>query len=212
MPYYTWRLKKYAGVSSQGESMWYYTDDQGQLQKTTTYDEADYYLCGSAMPDVYGGFGTTFSFRGFDLSASFLYSIGGKAYDSGYAGLMTSPYTDATGRNIHKDIYNAWSEENPNSNIPRWQYNDLSSAYSSDRWLTDASSLTFQTLTLGYTVPKSWLKKMKLEKLRLFVTCDNVAYWSKRKGLDPRSSFDGSTSATGYSQTRTISGGFNLSF
>ena len=212
LSYYTWYLKKYAGVSPQGESMWYYTDEDGSMQKTTAYETADYYICETAIPVIYGGFGTTLTFHGFDLTANFLYSVGGKAYDSGYVTLMANTYSGSTGKNKHKDIWKAWSEENPDSNIPRWQYDDKTTSNSSDRWLTNASSLTFKTISLGYTVPNSFIKKMKLSKLRFYLTCENVAYWSKRKGMDPRSSFNGSTSATAYAPIRTISGGINVSF
>lgn len=211
LPYYTWYLKKYAGVSPQGEAMYYYTDDNGEMQKTTTYDNGDYYLCGNAMPTLYGGFGTTLTLYGFDLTANFLYSVGGKVYDSGYASLMSTPYSGATGTNKHKDIWKAWSPENPTSNIPRWQYDDRGGGYTSDRWLIDGSSLTFKTLSVGYTLPQRWVKKMKLNKLRVYAACENVAYWSKRKGLDPRTSFSGSTSSS-TSPIRTISGGINVTF
>ena len=63
LPLYTWYLKKYAGVNENGESTWYYekTDDEGVVTRETTtdYSTADYYVQGSAIPDWYGGFGTT---------------------------------------------------------------------------------------------------------------------------------------------------------
>ena len=39
------------------------------------------YLCGSALPHMYGGFGTNLTYRDFDLSVDFTYQIGGKVYD-----------------------------------------------------------------------------------------------------------------------------------
>lgn len=212
LPLNTWRLKKYAGVSNDGIPMWYYDNENGERQTTTNYDEADYYLCGNAMPKVYGGFGTTLSYAGVDLNVNFAYSIGGKSYDSGYSGLMTAPYADATGKNIHKDALKGWSETNPTSDIPRWQYGDLYTAAGSDRWLTNASTLTLQNINLGYTLPTRLTKALLINKVRLYMACDNVFYWSKRKGFDPRTSFDGSTSAGDYSQMRTISGGINIQF
>lgn len=47
------------------------------------------YLCGDGNPKAYAGFGTTLSAYGFDLTASFLYSLGGKAYDTGYSRLIS---------------------------------------------------------------------------------------------------------------------------
>lgn len=85
LPIYTWYMKRYAGVSDEGLSMWYYNDKEtGEKKTTTTYTSADYYLCGDPHPDLYGGFGTTLNVYGFDLSLMFNYSIGGLTYDSGY--------------------------------------------------------------------------------------------------------------------------------
>ena len=80
--------------------------------------EADDYLMGDMMPDVYGGFGTSVSYKGFDFSVDFQYQLGGQTYDSSYASLMGL----SRGKAIHADILNAYSAENPNSNIPRLQF------------------------------------------------------------------------------------------
>ena len=83
LPINTWYMRQYAGVSEEGLSMWYYTDKEtGEKKTTTTNSSADYYLCGDPNPDLYGGFGTTLNVYGFDLSAQFSYTIGGKTYDS----------------------------------------------------------------------------------------------------------------------------------
>lgn len=95
---YTKYMKKYAGVSSEGLSQWYYRNTTtGELEKTTQYSDGDYFLCGDPTPDLYGGFSTALSFKGFDFSTQFTYSIGGQAYDSGYASLMQPPTANRVG-------------------------------------------------------------------------------------------------------------------
>ncbi len=212
LPLYTWYMKRYAGVSSDGLSQWYYTDSNGEMKTTTNYGDASFYLCGNPHPDLYGGFGTTLSLYGFDLSVAFSYSIGGKAYDYQYAGLMGNPAGALGGYSIHKDALKAWSTDNPNSNIPRWQYNDLNTGSQSDRFLLNASYLTFQNINLGYNLPKEWVNTLGLGSIRVYVAGDNLYYWSKRKGFDPRGSFSGGTSTTIYSPSRTVSGGVKLTF
>lgn len=75
--------------------MWYMdeTDSEGNLTgrrvTTTEFAKATDYLCGDPIPDLYGGFGTSLNFYGFDLSVAFTYQIGGLAYDSGYAAACT---------------------------------------------------------------------------------------------------------------------------
>lgn len=216
LPLNTFYMQKYAGVNPEtGESLWYMdvTAEDGTVTRATTseYSEATKYLCSNPYPDLYGGFGTSFSYKGFDAGVQFTYSIGGLSYDSGYAALMASP-TATSYANYHKDIKNAWTPENKNSNIPRFQYGDSFSAASSDRFLVNASYLNFQNAQVGYTLPNSVTRKAGLSKVRVYLTCDNICYWSYRKGLDPRQSLTGATNAAMASPIRTISGGLNLTF
>ena len=218
LPLYTRYLKKYAGVDpNTGESLWYRNvkDDDGNItgqETTSTYANGDYYLGGDPIPDLYGGFGLTFDWKGFDFSVNFSYQLGGLAYDSGYAALMASPTSSSTGTNLHVDIYKSWSAENPDSNIPRFQYNDLYSTGSSDRFLTDASYLNVENINLGYTFPSKWTNKIGIASCRLYAACENVGYISARKGFDPRYSFTGATNYSTYLPIRTISGGITLKF
>ncbi len=231
-PIYSMYETAYAGVNDNGESMWYkwkityQTDEFGNLvynedkepievsrslETTSNYSEADKFVYKETMPTVYGGFGTTVDFYGFDFSANFSYQLGGHVYDGDYAAAMSSPVS-STGYAYHKDLWNAWTSENPNSNIPRFQYGDYYTASSSDRFLVSSNYLSLNNLTLGYTLPHKLMSKIGIQRLRVFVACENVWYWSKRDGLDPRQSITGGASQAYYSPVRTISGGINLTF
>ena len=218
LPMYTFYMKKFAGVSDEEKSMWYMDELDGEKNPTgrrvttTEYAKATDYLCGNPIPDLYGGFGTSLNFYGFDFSVAFTYQIGGLAYDSGYAAAMYSPANKSTGQNWHKDILNAWSPENPTSRIPRLQYEDQNQNANSDRFLMNASYLNLQNINFGYTLPSKITQKFGVGKLRVYLSCENVWYWSKRQGFDPRYSYSGSTSQASYSPVRTISGGINLQF
>ena len=218
LPMYTFYMKKYAGVSDEGKSMWYMdeTDSEGNLTgrrvTTTEFAKATDYLCGDPIPDLYGGFGTSLNFYGFDLSVAFTYQIGGLAYDSGYAAAMYSPANKSTGMNWHKDILNAWTPENSTSNIPRLQYEGQNQNAQSDRFLMDASYLNLQNINFGYTLPSKITQKFGVDRVRIYLACENVYYWSKRQGFDPRYSYSGATSQATYSPVRTISGGINIQF
>ena len=233
LPMYTWLLPVYHGVNEHGESQWYYaipkTDDEGNVLTaengsflieeegtTTLFTQASSQysrkLVGGATPKLYGGFNTSLYAYGFDLSIAFDYQIGGLVYDSGYASYMSSPSGTSVGRNYHVDLLDAWTKDvNETSNIPRFQYDDMYSSATSDRFLTDASYLNISNINLGYTFPAKWWRN-KIQGLRVYVSCDNVFYWSKRRGLDPRQSFAGSTTNVNYSPIRTISGGVTLTF
>ena len=92
------------------------------------------------------------------------------------------------------------------------QYGDEYTTAGSDRFLVDASYLSINNITVGYTLPENITRKFLVSKLRLYVVCDNVWYWSRRKGLDPRQSFTGGTNNAMYAPIRTISGGINITF
>ncbi|MCM1163760.1 MAG: TonB-dependent receptor [Muribaculaceae bacterium] len=229
---YTFRLPRYAGVDKETGLATYWktvTDPYGNKSevRTTDYNSlstADYHLCGSALPDVYGGFGVNADIYGFDVQVDFNYQIGGKVYDSTYAGLMSSPLQTSTSP-FHKDVLKGWTPNNTNSDIPRFVYGDEFSARSSSRFLTNAGYLALQSINVGYTIPTKLTKKFEVDRIRVYFTADNVAIWTKRKGLDPRQgmaqgftngsrnqAITGSSSSAYYSPVRTLSGGINVTF
>ena len=216
LPLNTFLMPKYAGVDkTNGLPMWYkdILGDDGEVIGTTMtseYSEATEYLCDDPTPTLYGGFGTSFSFYNFDISAAFTYSIGGLTYDSGYAALVGAP--SQPGYNVHVDVLNAWSETNKDSDMPRYQYLDENINGTSDRFLVDASYLNIQNVQIGYTIPSDLTRRIKVDKIRVYLACDNIWYWSYRHGLDPRSSFSGGTNYASNSPVRTITGGINITF
>lgn len=232
---YSFYTYKYAGVYSEnnyagdeydpsnaGKPMWwrnvYAEDDEAQThpigrEKTTDYSEADRYICGNALPDLYGGFGTGLRWKDLDFSINFSFQCGGKVYDNDYSALMDSPTTDTHGNNFHKDILSSWSPENATSNIPALIYGEQYNGAFSDHFLISASYLSLDNINLGWTLPRIWTRKVGIDKVRVYVSADNVALWSKRKGLDPRQSMAGdNATASYYSAIRTISGGIQVAF
>ena len=196
--------------------MWYkdVLDANGNVigkETTKNYQSATNYGTEDLMAPVYGGFGTNLVFKGFDFAISFSYQIGGKVYDNTYAALMHTGSSGTAGQNWHKDIQNAWSENNKGSNIPRISSGDTYTNRSSTRFLTNASYLAINNINLGYTLPKSLLGKLDISSIRVYGVVDNVALFSKRKGMDPRQSITG-VGNYNYSPIRSISGGVSVTF
>ena len=211
---YRMYLVDYAGVDEKtGEALYWAKDDNGNAIKTSEYSTAENYKVATddMMPTVYGGLGTTFEAYGFDASIQLSYQLGGKIYDTGYRRLMHGGASSSAGWNWHKDIYNAWTPENPTSNIPRLNASDKYTNSASTRWLTSSDYLSINNITVGYTLPQQLVKKVMLDKVRVYFTADNVALISARKGLDPRQSYISATTAL-YTPIRTISGGISLTF
>ena len=218
---YQWYLVKYAGVDkATGKALyWAWKNDEngkripGSDYVTDQYSTDWRQPTGDLLPTVYGGFGTTLKYKGFDLGLTFSYQLGGRLYDAGYIGFMGNGY-EQNGQNWHKDIMNAWTPENPNSKIPRLDADDQFSWAGStecDFAVTNSNYLALNNITFGYTLPKSLTERLKIDQIRIYGAADNVALWSARKGMDPRQSFTQANSSY-YSPMRCISGGIKVVF
>ena len=225
-------MVKYAGVDPvTGKALYWAADpkkdDNGNVMKdekgnfivgdeyaTTDYTYARNYnrqSTGSLLPKAYGGFGTTVEFFGFDFSMQFAFQFGGKVYDNSYASLMHGGGTQDMGQNWHKDILKAWTPENPYSDVPRLSSEDEFTNAQSTRFLVSSNYLSLQNLTLGYTLPKKVVNKLRLQNIRVYFAGENLFLASARKGLDPRQSFVSSDGAT-YKGSRSLSGGIRIEF
>ena len=183
----------------------YITSDAQVAQDT--YKQAT----GDLLPKVYGGFGTSLEFHGFDLSVQFAYQLGGRIWDYTYQDLMHTGKSGDVGQNWHKDIANAWTPENRITDVPRLDANDMYGNADSDRWLVSSNYLSVNNITLGYNFPKAWLRGMGISSLRVYGVADNLALFSTRKGMDPRKGFSTTSTAT-YGALRTFSAGVKLTF
>ena len=230
IPLYSWYIKEYAGVNPDtGESLWYkikwQQDDAGKdiydangeriwegVETTNDWSKADYFINHKeGLAPVYGGFGTSFEFFGFDLSANFSYQIGGTRYDSQYAAFMRPAAGNNIGFNYHVDLLKSWTAENPSADIPRFQYGDKYTGSTSTRFFTKGHYLNIENINFGYTFPAKWTNKINISALRLYVAAENLGYWSLRTGFDPRQGY-GASDASSYSPMRTISGGVTIKF
>lgn len=125
------------------------------------------------------------------------------------------------GRNWHKDILNAWTPENTNTDVPRLCTTDDFDQDVTDRWLVSSNYLSLNNITLGYTLPLKLTRKAQISKARFYVSGDNLALLSARKGYDPRQAQNSSgtglsiSTSSGnyvYSQLKVLSAGVSLTF
>jgi len=211
-------MYRYAGVDPEsGKGLYYYTDEDGSVKTTDVFADAEQFECGSVLPKLYGGFGTTLRLYGFDLSAQFSFQLGGRYYDGTYQSLM---HTDSSvGNAWHKDVLKSWSPDNPSSDIPRLDGDTSVGQSAVDRFLISSNYLSVNNVTVGYSFPQKWMEKLKIAGLRVYFAADNLAVASARKGVDPRYSIGlGSfTSGSGlnsgsYSAMRTLTGGLTVTF
>ena len=212
---YAYYLKEFAGVDPlNGDALWYKdgVDASGNAVKqvTNSYAEATLYQTGkSAIPKVYGGFGTQIRFKNITLSANFAYQLGGWGYDQNYRSLL---HSDNYASNYHRDVHNTWAPENPTASLPRIDISNSNQNANSTLFLTKSDYLSLQDLTLSVGIPQSFLENYGIRDANIYVTGNNLFLLSKRRGYDPRLSISGVSETYGYNLLSSVSLGLNLKF
>lgn len=217
-------MRSYAGVNQEnGKAQWYkkVLDSEGKWtgksEITETFADASQYELGSVLPKLYGGFGTALKAYGVDFSAQFSFQLGGRYYDGTYQALMHT--SSGVGQAWHKDALKAWTEDKPSKEFPRLDGDTSVGQTAVSNYLISSNYLSINNITIGYTFPEKITSVLKISSLRIYVSGDNLAVVSARKGVDPRYSMGlGSlTSGSGlnsgsYSAMRTITGGVTITF
>jgi len=182
----------------------------------TTYAKKDW--SGSAIPDLFGSFTTSLSYKNFDLSMICTYSLGGKTLDYSYQSLMS---VGATPHAIHSDVLKAWNgvpagitESSANridpSGIPVINYG--LSTYNdalSTRFLQDGSYLVFKNINLSYNFSKNITNRLDISNLSMYLSIENLATFTKIQGMNPQQSFSG-TNDNAFVTARVFSMGINI--
>ncbi|MEJ8757903.1 TonB-dependent receptor [Pontibacter sp. H259] len=177
---------------------------------TVTNDirNARYSYHGTSIPDLTGGVSNSFRYKGFDLAVLTTFQVGGKFYDSNYAGLM---HRGAYGTHMSKDLLNRWQKPGDVTDVPRLHNGIANQDGASSRWLFDASYLSIKNINFGYTLPSALTSKVNVNNVRAFVSVDNALTLTKNEGMDPQRSFAGTADYT-YPVMRTYTVGINANF
>lgn len=151
---------------------------------------------GDPNPDFTYGINFSIAYKNFDLSAFLYGSQGNEIFN------LTKSYTHFVGfyptTNFSKDLLNAWTPENQNTNIPIVESQGTFSTTQAPNsfYVEDGSYLKFRSLMLGYTFSPSLLQRIHLSRLRVFAQAENLFTFTSYSGLDPEI-IGGSTSAMG---------------
>ena len=160
-------------------------------------DENDYTFQNlSLTPKIFYGFNLNVGYKGFDLSAQFTGAAGGASY---FRVPGFNAYATATDRTLPKEIaydhyfYDPEYPDDPRTNLTskhgrltmNWGADQNGSTSYSQLWLYKTDYLKIQNVTLGYTLPEKWTKKIKMQKLRLYVTGTNLFCLTNYSGYDP---------------------------
>lgn len=151
---------------------------------------------GDPNPDFTYGLNLNLNYKNFDISAFFYGSQGNEIFN------LTKSYTHFVGfyptTNFSKDLLNAWTPENQNTDIPivESQGSFSTTLAPNSFYVEDGSFLKFRSLILGYTLSPSFLQKLHVSRLRIYAQAENLFTLTKYSGLDPEI-IGGSTAAMG---------------
>lgn len=212
---FTFFLPRYVGVNpDNGDAL--YLDKEGNVINEYSSGNAVLLEGKSPLAKYYGGFNTSFDYKGIELSADFSFKVGNYIYNYMAESLLSDGHNVKS--NHRKDALNYWKKKGDNQ-LPRL---GGGSNNTTDRFLQDGSYLRLRSLSLGYTIPKQWTKGTNV---KMFVQAENLYTFTKFEG-DPEVSIGsgefqlgagqefvpGLYSLFSYPAVRTVTFGINVNF
>jgi TonB-dependent starch-binding outer membrane protein SusC len=191
------------------------------LDGSSDITDADKTIIGNANPDFTYGLTNSFAYKNFTLDL-FLQGVQGNDIFNATKILSESM---RLGMNQSANVLNRWQSPGDITDVPRALKDDVSNSEPSTRYIENGSYLRVKALTLGYNLPKAVLEKLKLSRLQIYVTSENLFTFTKYSGFDPEvSAFNASNqdntsknTAPGvdygtYPQSRDFIIGLNVTF
>lgn len=176
-------------------------------------NDADKTIIGQGHPIAIGGLNNSFTYKNVDLSVFFQFSWGNDILN---ANRMV--FENPSGRrhtNMFSSYVNRWTEDNPNSDMPRSQA--VGSQEYSSLYVEDGSFLRLKSLSLGYNFQPRILNQLKVSSARVSFTAENLFTITSYSGNDPEVSTRHSVLTPGfdwspYPRSRSYSLSLNLTF
>lgn len=175
-------------------------------------NDADRVNLGDPHPDFTVGLNLNCAYKNFDFSMFWYGVVGNQIIDA------TRRY-DLQNANYQTSVLNRWTGEGASNTEPRVTWSDTNNNRGSfsDYMVKDADYLRLKNLQIGYTLPKSVLQKVNIDRVRVYVSGDNLLTFTKYSGFEPEIGNSDDVFYTGvdqgvYPQARVISVGANVTF
>ncbi|MBU2555688.1 MAG: TonB-dependent receptor, partial [Bacteroidetes bacterium] len=143
-------------------------------------DANDRKIIGHALPKFFWGMNNTFSYGNLTLDIFIQGQHGNQILNSNRFELESGNGLS----NASVDMLNRWTPENPSNEFPRANRN-ADYLKMSDRYLEDGSYIRVKVITLSYNLPAAWMKTLRLDNARFYVTGENLLTFTKYTGFDP---------------------------
>lgn len=213
---FTWNMPKWAGVDPKnGDPLWEKVAEDGTITTTNKYDEATYQNVGKASPMFQGGLNTMLKWKGLTLSATGNFIYGNLIYNSARVSMDSDgAYTSYNQMSIDNGLgWSRWQQEGDIATHPKPRVGGNKKANNeSSRYLEDGSYFRLKNVTLSYDLPQAWIKKAKMQGLRVYVSGDNLWTATRFSGMDPEIDTEDGVYDTNYPVPLTVVGGIQITF
>lgn len=183
---------KWAGLSEEGLPQVYNEKGEKVSDQPTTLDAIVY--AGTTTPKYSGSFGTSVSYKDFDLSLQFLFAGGHKVRNANPAFLQCSYSSIGYISNIagaSAGLAKRWQKagDEAHTNVPKavfaesdWSASSLySTYYYADINILDASYIRLNNISLAYHLPKAVCRSLFMQSARIQANVENPFFWAKSK-------------------------------
>ena len=181
------------------------TDGDGEIT------ELDRVVMGNRQPEWLYGFNLNVGYKGFDMSA--LFQGIGKA--DAFISRLNGPFPRAGLRKIWEE---RWTPENPSTTMPslfsdRSGYNGKTvESLPSSFWVQNRDYLRLKNLQVGYTFTQESMKRLPVQRVRIYLNAQNL--WTKTnfKDFDPERLDTEAYVTTSLPQAKVFTAGINVIF
>jgi TonB-linked SusC/RagA family outer membrane protein len=197
----------------------YYADVNGDGMVSA---DSDRVALGNPQPKFYGGLNFDFTYKAWDFNLYFYGSYGNKILNYTESNLESFQKRGSEGvENVSENYYNnRWTSDHPSNRYAQARAVDdaIGNNLPSSVWVENGSFIKLKNLMIGYTLPSSLLSKINIQKLRVYVSSQNLFTITKYTGLDPEIGVqNGNATQNGvdngtYPSSRFFTVGLNVSF
>ncbi|HEY9662254.1 MAG TPA: hypothetical protein V6C65_27680, partial [Allocoleopsis sp.] len=176
----------------------------------TVTQAADGVMYANSLPKYLGGWDNTFKWKDFDLNVLLTYQGGFSIYYGTHAGLFDQRFW-----NNSIDVLKGWRKPGDVTDIPKPIYGDNvsnGSALSMDWNVFKGDFVKLKSMSLGYSIPTTILSKVKISTLRIYISGQNLAIFTKYPGPDPEVSSNGNEQKAQSIDRNTIANGRTVTF
>lgn len=213
-PIFSFWFHKQLGVDPQtGDVIWQTVNGTSQTEAFSA--GRDRFFVGNAQPDLFGGINNNITFKGFDFSMFWQYSLGNEQLNWSRFFLE---HGGTRNTNFMRSQLRRWQKPGDITDVPRMTAKNYAGDLRPSRLVEDGSYLRMKNITLGYTLPSSLTKRWGIQKLRLYASGQNVITITDYSGLDPELTGTASTILTQgiefftFPQPKIYTGGISVIF